>query len=125
SPKHPAVLYAAEHDYASFAKAELEERRACGYPPTERLVYLGVIGRRRPQTLAEARKYAKALEDAPIPADVLGPAPYAIARLNEEWRFRIALRGRNGPALRRAIREFVLPAARSSRTTRLAINVDP
>jgi len=89
------------------------------------LVYLGVIGRSRSQTLSEARKYAKVLEDAQIGAEVLGPAPYPIARLNEEWRFRIALRGRNGPALRRAIREIVMPLARASRGTRLAINVDP
>jgi primosomal protein N' len=57
--------------------------------------------------------------------DVLGPAPYPIVRLNNEWRYRIALRGRKPAALRRVVRTRILTAAHADRTTRLAINVDP
>lgn len=124
SPGHPAIVAAAQHDYAAFAERELEERRGLGFPPAQRLVYLGVIGRQRPEVLKQAQRYAAALEESGA-GDVLGPAPYPIARMNDEWRFRIALRGRNGPALRRAIRETLLPLARASASTRLAINVDP
>jgi primosomal protein N' (replication factor Y) len=124
SPGHPAIVAAAQHDYAAFAERELEERHALGYPPAQRLIYLGIIGRRRPDVLKQAQQYAAALEETRV-GDVLGPAPYPIARMNDEWRFRIALRGRNGPALRRTIREVLLPLARASTTTRLAINVDP
>jgi primosomal protein N' len=56
---------------------------------------------------------------------VLGPAPYPIARLNDEWRFRIALKALDESAVRAAIRERVLPLARAERTTRVAINMDP
>ncbi len=55
----------------------------------------------------------------------LGPAPYPIVRVNDEWRYRVALRGRNPAALRALVRERVLPRARTDRATRLAINVDP
>jgi primosomal protein N' len=58
-------------------------------------------------------------------ADVSGPAPYPIARMNDEWRFRVALKTRHPKALRRALRENILPLARNDRTSRLAINVDP
>jgi primosomal protein N' len=56
---------------------------------------------------------------------VLGPVPYPVARVNEEWRYRIALKSRKPITLRAIIRERILPLARADRTTRLAINVDP
>jgi primosomal protein N' len=58
-------------------------------------------------------------------ADVLGPAPYPVARVNGEWRYRIALKTGRPATLRAAIRERVLPLAEADAYTRLAINVDP
>lgn len=124
SASHPAILHAAAHDYAGFARRELDERSELGYPPARDLVYLGIIGRSRPAALAQAQTYARTLE-ATGAGEVLGPAPYPIARLNNEWRFRIAFKGDDGARLRSAIREFVLPLARAERATRLAVNVDP
>jgi primosomal protein N' (replication factor Y) len=124
SPQHPAVVFSATHDYTAFAQHELAERRAMLYPPACSLAYLGVIGRSRPRTLAQARRYAEILENTAV-AQVLGPAPYPIARLNDEWRFRIALKALDESAVRAAIRERVLPLARAERTTRVAINMDP
>jgi primosomal protein N' (replication factor Y) len=124
SPDHPAIVHAAAHDYAGFAALELEQRRELQYPPAQQLVYLGIIGRNRPKTLAQAQEYARMLEDVPV-AQVLGPAPYPIARLNNEWRFRIALKASDLRPLRAALRERVLAAARANRDTRLVVNVDP
>jgi primosomal protein N' len=56
---------------------------------------------------------------------VLGPAPYPVARVNDEWRYRIALKTAMPKQLRAFIRERVLAAARGDARTRLAINVDP
>jgi primosomal protein N' (replication factor Y) (superfamily II helicase) len=124
APTHPAIAFAAAHDYAGFAEQELRERNALGFPPARRLIYAGVIGRRREQADETARRYAALLQAAGI-GEVLGPAPYPIARLNEEWRFRIAIKTRKPAAARAAIRALVLPLARADRATRLAINVDP
>lgn len=124
APQHPAILYAAAHDYEAFAAQELEERKASGYPPFSRLVYLGVIGRSRAKAASVASAYARVLESLGV-AEVLGPAPYPIARMNDEWRFRISLRSKKPAAVRAAIREHVLPLAARDRSTRLAINVDP
>jgi primosomal protein N' (replication factor Y) len=124
SPTHPAIIAAAAHDYTGFARGELEERRTLAYPPFVRLVYLGVIGRSRTAASEAARRYADILRPLGV-GEVLGPAPYPVARLNDEWRFRIALKTRNPKLARNAIRERILPLARSDRTTRLALNVDP
>ncbi|HTU68810.1 MAG TPA: primosomal protein N' [Candidatus Baltobacteraceae bacterium] len=124
APEHPAIVYAAEHDYEGFARGELEQRRELRYPPFSRLVYFGVIGRGRKAAQSAGARYAEILRAANI-GEVLGPAPYAIARVNNEWRFRIAVKTRTPKPLRAAIREKLVPLARADRATRLAINVDP
>jgi primosomal protein N' (replication factor Y) len=124
APDHPAIRFAASHDYGGFAEAELKERAAAGFPPAQRLIYIGVIGRERRRVAETALRYAGLLR-AGSAAEVLGPSPYPIARVNNEWRYRIALRGPRGSVLRRLVRERILEAARGDRRTRLAINVDP
>ncbi len=124
SPKHPAIVYAAAHDYTGFARQELADRVALRYPPACELLYLGVFGRNRPLALEQAQKYAAVLDSAGV-GEVLGPAPFPIARLNDEWRFRVALKGMQGDPMRTAVRARVLPLAHKNHTTRLAINIDP
>lgn len=124
SPDHPAVVYAALHDYVGFATRELRERTACGYPPARRLIYLGIIGRTRNETVTAANLYARALAGIEG-CDVFGPVPYPIVRLNGEWRYRVALKTRKPALARAAVRERIVPLARVDRKTRLAINVDP
>lgn len=124
APEHPAIRFAAAHDYQGFAEAELRERAAAGFPPSQRLVYIGVVGRDRARVAETAQRYAALLRIGEL-CEVLGPAPYPIARLNNEWRYRIALRGKRPNQLRELVRERLLPAARADRATRLAINADP
>ena len=124
SPDHPAIRFAAAHDYDGFAEGELLERRELAWPPYVRLAYLGVIGREKPDVEAAITRYADLLREDPR-WQVLGPAPYPLARLNNEWRFRIALKTRDMDALRATLRERVVSAARSEKTTRITINIDP
>ena len=124
APEHPAVVWAARHDYEGFAERELQERALLGYPPARRLIYLGIISRSRNDASRTAQAYADALRDVES-CEVLGPATYPIARLNGEWRFRVAIKTRKPATARAAIRERILPLARADRRSRLAINVDP
>jgi primosomal protein N' (replication factor Y) len=124
SPEHPAIRFAAAHDYARFATGELADRRSLGWPPFTRLVYLGVIGRERQLVETAIERHAQALRADPR-WQVLGPAPYPIARLNDEWRYRLAIKTREIAIVRAALRERILPAARADRSSRIVVNVDP
>ncbi len=124
SPAHPAIAFAASHDYRGFAQGELSERAALSYPPSCGLIYLGVVARDRQKALAQARGYARTLQHIQG-VTVLGPAPYPIARLGNEWRFRIALKAGRLEPLRDAIRTQILPAARKEHSVRLVVAVDP
>ena len=122
--EHPAIVAAAAHDFAGFAERELEERRPLAYPPFGALIYLGVIGRSRSAVLDRANAYAADLTQASI-GEILGPAPYPIAKLNTEWRYRIAIKTADAGRAREVIRRRIIPAAHNDRTTRLVVNVDP
>lgn len=124
APDHPAIAFAARSDYEGFARGEIAARREAGYPPFLSLIYLGVVSRSRRAAEEACALYAELLRDAAC-GEVRGPAPYPIARLNEEWRFRIELRAKRLEPARSAIRTAVLPRARNDAKTRLAINVDP
>ena len=123
-PSHPAVVMAVAQDYEAFAARELAEREALRYPPFRHLVYLGVIGRSRAHVQRTARQYAERLRRSEL-GEVLGPAPYPIERLNEEWRWRLACKTDRPEALRAFIRERILTFARTDRNARVAVNVDP
>ena len=124
APSHPAIAFAQLHDYDGFAAQELEQRRELRYPPFAELIYLGVIGRERAAVVAAAERYAELLARRGG-AEVLGPAPAPVPRVNDEWRYRIALKTDDGAPLRRYLREDVRALASGDRGVRLAINVDP
>lgn len=124
APQHPAVVSAAQHDYKGFVQRELLDRQALGYPPFKRLIYVGIIGRSRAAAAGTAEQVAQLLRGNPD-GEVLGPAPYPLARLNKEWRFRIAIKTSDARGWRSYIRRHVLPIASANYTIRFAFNVDP
>jgi primosomal protein N' (replication factor Y) len=126
APTHPAIAFAAEHDYDAFAAFELAQRRELRYPPFAELVYLGIIGRDYAAVVERAGRYAELLTRMNA-GEVLGPAPYPVARVNDEWRYRIAVKAKDASAIRRFIRDELLAYAARERSSgvRLAVNADP
>ncbi len=124
SPDHPAIAFAARHDFDGFAAQELEARRELRYPPFAELIYLGIIGRKRDAVVAAADRYAELMRNLGD-VEVLGPAPYAIARVNDEWRYRIALKCDDGEGARVYLRDTLRDLSVADGAVRLAINVDP
>jgi primosomal protein N' (replication factor Y) len=126
APTHPAIAYAADHDYDAFAAFELAQRRELRYPPFAELVYLGIIGRDHAAVVEHAGRYAELLRGLEA-GEVLGPAPYPVARVNDEWRYRIAVKARDASAIRRFVRDELPALASRGRAggVRLAVNADP
>jgi primosomal protein N' (replication factor Y) len=123
SAGHPAIVFAAQHDYDGFAAGELAERRALQWPPFVRLVFAGVMGRDRREVESAIEQYAEFLRGDER-WDVLGPAAYPLARLNDEWRYRIAIKTKDLDAVRDALRTRVLPVAAKAKTTRVVITFE-
>ncbi len=127
-PEHYSLRAAAEHDFESFAEAELAMRREADYPPFTRLVLIRVEGEVLTAVERLAAETARALREAAAGRwSVLGPAPAPLERLRQRYRRHILLRSRQGAVLRRGVAD-VLPALRTaarSADVRLVADVDP
>jgi primosomal protein N' (replication factor Y) len=124
TPEHAAIASVRTHDYAAFAREELELRREAGYPPFTRMVALRIDGpdeRRVAEDAAAAARAAAAAGGGKV--RVLGPAEAPIARVRGRSRYQVWLSGRDRSALAAAAEAGA--AEKLAAGVRLAIDIDP
>ena len=105
SPDTPAIMAAVRHDYGAFARVELPQREAAGYPPFASMVRIVVRGEseRGARALAdELGRRLRAKADGAV--RVLGPAPAPMTKLRGQYRFQIQLQSIDGELLRTVVR---------------------
>ncbi|MGN0168308.1 MAG: primosomal protein N' [Acetatifactor sp.] len=99
-PEHYAVTYAAAQDYEGFYREEILYREMMGYPPASHMLAVQIFARTEDagdmlaRRLAElARSHAASGKSAAggaaeaSPLQLIGPAPAAIAKVNDIFRF--------------------------------------
>ncbi|HEV3271586.1 MAG TPA: primosomal protein N' [Candidatus Methylacidiphilales bacterium] len=124
-PFHPAIQFARHHDYAGFAEQELGFRRSLHYPPYERFVLVTARGRSEEKTLFVIENLAKEIERLDLPgAEITGPVPAPIARIEDRYRFQIFLRARRIMAVTPRLRPLFMDRAWPD-DIRVTIDVDP
>ena len=128
-PTHPAVVFAARHDVAAFARAELAERMDPPYPPHSHLANLVVSGPEERAVMNASLKLADWLrelfEARPASrAELLGPAPCPIERVRGRWRWHLLLRTKDASRLTQ-LAGYVAAHAPVPRPVRLVIDRDP
>lgn len=124
-PDHYALELACAQDYDTFYVREMEFRQTMGYPPTTALVNV-IVRSRDPQEGAQAadRLARRLRQDAARQYRVLGPASAPLARLRQEHRFQVLLKGNRG-AMREAVRRALVEAYGALRWPGIAVDVDP
>ena len=92
SPDHPAIVAAMQHDYRMFAESELPEREMLGYPPYGRMARVVVRGKVEEVAQAVATEFGDQMR-ATSAGQVVGPAPCALPKLREYFRFHLLVKG--------------------------------
>jgi primosomal protein N' (replication factor Y) len=124
-PDHYALRLACAQDYEAFFEREMEFRRTMGYPPAAALVNLVLRSRDAATAAADADAVARRLrEGAPGRYRVLGPARAPLARLKQEHRFQILLKG-DRASMREAVRRALVERYGETRWPGVAVDVDP
>ena len=124
-PDHYALTHACEQDYDAFFEREMEFRRTMGYPPVAALVNVIVRATDAAKGAAEADALGRALRaSAGGRYRVLGPAHAPLARLRNEHRFQVLLKGHR-PAMRDAVKAALVARYGPQRWPGLAVDVDP
>src|SRR5438876_1400339 len=124
-PDHYALQLACAQDYDAFFEREMEFRRTMAYPPAATLVNLILRARDSTEGAEAADAVAARLRgQAGGNFRVLGPAFAPLARLRQEHRFQILLKGRR-KAMRDAVREALVERYGRVRWPGVAVDVDP
>jgi primosomal protein N' (replication factor Y) len=129
-PHHFALQAAVLHDYAGFARQELEDRCTPGYPPHCRLANLVLSGPRAERVAATASRVADWTRDfidtnTPRAVTLLGPAPCPIDRLRTRWRWHFLLKAESASSLGTVLRGIATQAGQLAGSLRLEIDRDP
>ena len=103
TPENDVIRCAARQDYQSFYEGEIRIRRLRRYPPFADLFTLTVSGTEEGDVLRSAvrvRELLRQLFAEQPDTEVLGPAPAPVLKLNNRYRYRLTLVGRNDKATR-------------------------
>jgi len=127
-PGHPLYRALAEHDYAAFARAQLDERRAAGFPPFS---FQALLSAEAPDIgdalafLAQARAAAAPRADAQV--SLYDPVPMRLFRLKNRERAQLLVESPARPALQALLAAWSvqLHALKAPRDLRWHLDVDP
>jgi len=130
-PQHYAVRWAQTHDYKSFYAKEIEYRRILAFPPTTRAVALIVSAKDKDAALKQAgnlssmiRRSIRAAQERDRAMKILGPAPSPIAKLRDQWRWRLFLRGHKPSVMRAVLAEALARFEKHHPKPRVQVTVD-
>jgi primosomal protein N' (replication factor Y) len=122
-PDHYSVRAAAAQDYAVFFAKETEFRSAMRYPPSVALINVVIKGRSLDAALADATDLAKRVRLQGPQGQVIGPAPAALAKVKDEYRAQLFIKGSRRTAMREALQRAL--AERPDLRKKVMVDVDP
>ena len=126
TPEHYGIQEACFGDYESFYNRETEYRKELSYPPFTHLINILV----RSNVEKQSQKVASHLADALTKAkkeekvQILGPSPAPLARVKGQYRWQVALKGKNIENLRRVLRPILKREKTLTRRSNVFISVD-
>lgn len=124
TPSHPSIQHARHHDFEGFWEHESEFRRAFGHPPFQRFVLITVRGDHAERTEFTAQTIARRLREAAVEGmAVAEPSAAPLARVKNEYRFHLPLKGPSALRMSRAVKA-VLDKLTLPREIRVAVDVD-
>ena len=102
SPENEAVSLVKMHDYNAFYETEIIQRSLMWYPPYSDIVCVLFSGNAATLVNQAAKYYLKQLgkpSEWGQKAQILGPVPASISKMNNKYRYRIIIKCENGDGL--------------------------
>ena len=131
TPKNDVICCAARQDYDSFYRREIELRRVRRDPPFAQHVVVTASGLDEGAVLRCCTRLRRTLErelpKLPTPWQLLGPAPAAVARVNNRYRYRLTLTGQPDQSFRNLLSYLLRTACKDKENKGVSVyaDVDP
>ncbi len=131
TPENEVITCAAAQDYDSFYEQEITMRKLRGCPPFRDLFLLTASGTDEHGVLLACLRLRQALESTldeepykGMDIQVLGPAPASVAKVNNRYRYRVTVSGKNSKQLRALIAHLVRCAQQDKENRGISVFAD-
>lgn len=131
TPENEVITCAAAQDYDSFYAQEIDMRKARGCPPFRDLFLLTASGTDEHAVLRACLRLRQGLESAlrgpgydEMEIQILGPAPASVAKVNNRYRYRVTVSGKNNKELRALLAHLVRSAQQDKENRGISVFAD-
>ena len=128
TPDNDVIRCAARQDYDSFYEGEIALRQLRRYPPFADLTVLTASGLEEVAVLRCCDRLRRSLEQVlnrlPGQWQLLGPAPAAVAKVNNRYRYRLTLTGPVGKEARALLAHLLRSAQKDKDNRGVSVYVD-
>jgi primosomal protein N' (replication factor Y) len=123
TPDNPVIQCAARQDYDSFYENEIKLRQILRAPPVMELYCVTVSGSEEHRVLQCAGELAASLERS-TSSRVLGPAPAAVLKVNDRYRYRVTVNAEPSAEIRAIIAAAIKKYSSDKRFRDLSLHGD-
>ncbi len=131
TPENEVITCAAAQDYDSFYEQEISMRKLRGCPPFRDLFLLTASGADEHGVLRACMRLRQALESAvlqppynQLQIQILGPAPASVAKINNRYRYRVTVSGKNSKEMRALLAHLVRSAQQDKENRGISVFAD-
>ena len=127
SPEHESIQFAARHDYAGFYESAIAQRRELSYPPFSHMANIVFTDESEEETQKRASHLTnilRAVLGSESEVQILGPVACPLSRLRGRYRWHLALRAFEKPALLAALKAALAELTAGERAG-MTLDMDP
>ena len=126
TPDNETIVQAAAQDYPAFYRAEIEIRKLQHTPPFSELLSVTVSGINEEHVYRACRQIRQRLADLAGGgrAEILGPAPLAVVKVNNRYRYRVMVYSYPGSGMRGIVSGVVMEFSRDKAFADVSIYAD-
>ncbi len=129
---HTALVHVLDHDFKKFYSEEIEHREELLYPPFSRIALIEIKGTDEKEIERHAHQLAGFIHQQHAPFQILGPAPAALAKIKNNYRWQIMIKipktvDQSGSLIRTVLSQVlnVYNEKSKSRNVHVTIDIDP
>ena len=129
TPDHYSLKYAINYDYEGFYEREFTVRALMKYPPFGKILLINAISKKEDllkQFMHKISNGIKLLVEKEKDIDVLGPIPCLIAKVKENYRWQIVIKGEFESEFAKKIKELLYDKSNNVyNDIRISIDINP
>lgn len=125
TPYHPALKYALEHNFKGFYEEEMTGRQSLSFPPVTHMILVHFRSPDEGKAADTAEQFADIIRPH-LPRDVImsSPMPAPTAKVRNQYRYQVSLRGGNTRVLVRMLRKMIV-GGKPAKDVDVYVDVDP